>query len=284
MRRSLSENDFTVVSIFVNPTQFAPHEDLSSYPRTLPQDVRALEAIRVPSQRSPSAIFLPTVDVMYPASVAQNVQEQKSTFVEVKGYGEVMEGKSRPTFFRGVATVVTKLFNAVHPSHAYFGQKDIQQALLLRRMVTDLLMAYPTAETLHIVPTARSSLSEDGNLALSSRNAYLTPSERSFAPALYRALKNGEQLWEEGASKADVIRSAYKLLEREIIKAKTAGVDMRIDYVEVNDTDTFEVINSTQSKGDSNDGKVYILSGALWVGRTRLIDNVLLGDSSKILY
>lgn len=131
MKRSLAENDYTVVSIFVNPTQFAPHEDLASYPRTLTHDLAALTALHVapstPSigdggsgSRTPSAVFLPSVDVMYPSSVSQVIQEQKGTFVEVKGFGELMEGKSRPAFFRGVATVVTKLFNAVqvHPKYA----------------------------------------------------------------------------------------------------------------------------------------------------------------------
>lgn len=282
VRHSLTENDLTVVSIFVNPTQFAPHEDLSSYPRTLPQDLAALEAIQVPSERSPSAVFLPTVDVMYPSSVSQVVQEQKGTFVEVKGFGALMEGAARPTFFRGVATVVTKLFNAVQPTQAYFGQKDIQQAQLLRRMVTDLLMAYPNAQALHVIPTARSALPEDGGLALSSRNAYLTTKERQFAPTLYRALKAGEQVWNAGGRKEDVVGIARQLLEDECAKAKAAGVEMRIDYVEVNDPWTFEVVGNLKSKESPED--VLILSGAMWVGRTRLIDNVLLGDSSKILY
>ena len=116
MRRSLAENDLTVVSIFVNPAQFAPHEDLATYPRTLPRDLELLEAeaTTVNSDvRTPSAVFLPTVSEMYPSGIVQNVAEQKGTFVEVKGYGHQMEGASRPTFFRGVATVVTKLFNAI---------------------------------------------------------------------------------------------------------------------------------------------------------------------------
>ena len=116
MRRSLAENDLTVVSIFVNPAQFAPHEDLATYPRTLPRDLELLEAeaTTVNSDvRAASAVFLPTVSEMYPSGIVQNVAEQKGTFVEVKGYGHQMEGASRPTFFRGVATVVTKLFNAI---------------------------------------------------------------------------------------------------------------------------------------------------------------------------
>lgn len=122
MRRSLAENDLTVVSIFVNPAQFAPHEDLTTYPRTLPRDLELLAAEKVHSKsassdvRTPSAVFLPTVSEMYPSGIVQNVAEQKGTFIEVKGYGHQMEGVSRPTFFRGVATVVTKLFNAIQVS------------------------------------------------------------------------------------------------------------------------------------------------------------------------
>jgi pantoate--beta-alanine ligase len=112
VKRSLAENDLTVLSIFVNPAQFAPHEDLATYPRTVPNDLKLLAEQSVGS-RTPSAVFLPTVHEMYPSGIVQSVDAQKGTFVEVKGYGDLMEGKSRPAFFRGVATVVTKLFNAV---------------------------------------------------------------------------------------------------------------------------------------------------------------------------
>lgn len=112
VRRSLAENDLTVLSIFVNPAQFAPHEDLATYPRTLPHDLELLSAVSV-SGRTAAAVFVPTVDEMYPSGISQSVEEQKGTFVEVKGYSHQMEGKTRPTFFRGVATVVTKLLNVV---------------------------------------------------------------------------------------------------------------------------------------------------------------------------
>jgi len=313
VEHSLAENDLTIVSVFVNPTQFAPHEDLSSYPRTLPRDLELLAALSVaprslrptfPTQssllpansqktegngdrqnlqtRTPSAVFLPSVDVMYPSSVSQVVQEQKGSFVEVKGFGELMEGKSRPAFFRGVATVVTKLFNAVQPSNAYFGQKDIQQALLLRRMVTDLLLAHPTAQTLHIVPTTRSNAFPDVNLALSSRNAYLSASERPFASILYRALKEGERIWNEGGRADEVVRAAHAIVGDATKKAIEVGVGMKLDYVSLNDSWTFESITEDRIKVEDED--VFILSGAMWVGKTRLIDNILLGDSSKILY
>ena len=120
VKRSLAENDHTVVSIFVNPAQFAPHEDLGTYPRTLPRDLELLENVTVPvhagsilTTRTTSAVFAPSVLEMYPSGIVQNVAEQKGTFIEVKGYGHQMEGVSRPTFFRGVATVVTKLFNVI---------------------------------------------------------------------------------------------------------------------------------------------------------------------------
>lgn len=117
MKRSLAENDLTVLSIFVNPAQFAPHEDLATYPRTLPDDLKQLTSVSVQipqgETRSASAVFLPTVSEMYPSGISQDTAEQRGTFVEVKGFGHQMEGKSRPAFFRGVATVVTKLFNAI---------------------------------------------------------------------------------------------------------------------------------------------------------------------------
>ncbi|CDO69093.1 hypothetical protein BN946_scf184992.g42 [Trametes cinnabarina] len=136
------------------PAQFAPHEDLATYPRTLPRDLELLSTLSV-SGRTAAAVFVPTVDEMYPSGIVQSVDGQKGTFVEVKGYGHQMEGRTRPAFFRGVATVVTKLFNVIEPMRTYFGQKDIQQALLLRRMTRDLLLSHPTPENLFIVPTVR---------------------------------------------------------------------------------------------------------------------------------
>lgn len=128
VKRSLAENDLTVLSIFVNPAQFAPHEDLATYPRTLPRDLELLSALSVPgpdgSARTPSAVFVPTVNEMYPSGISQNTQEQKGTFVEVMGYGHQMEGRTRPTFFRGVATVVTKLFNAIEASNLRRGARN----------------------------------------------------------------------------------------------------------------------------------------------------------------
>lgn len=285
VRRSLQENDLTVVSIFVNPAQFAPHEDLATYPRTLPSDLASLSTVvetvapvegQARAVRTPSAVFVPSVRDMYPSGIVQNVEEQKGTFIEVKGFGHQMEGKSRPTFFRGVATVVTKLFNAVQPTSAYFGQKDIQQACLLRRLVRDLLMVHPTPENLHIVPTHRH---EDG-LAMSSRNAYLTPPERAVAITLYKALREAQRAWDEGCSKSEALVRASALVNGAISASSVAEVAMRLDYIEMNDPETFEVVSDDVRKSED---KPVILSGALWVGKTRLIDNILLGDYSRIL-
>ncbi|KAL7280355.1 hypothetical protein ACG7TL_005277 [Trametes sanguinea] len=285
VRRSLAENDLTVLSIFVNPAQFAPHEDLATYPRTLPRDLELLEQLSVSvsgGTRTPSAVFVPTVHEMYPSGISQNTEEQKGTFVEVKGYGHQMEGRTRPTFFRGVATVVTKLFNAIEPTRAYFGQKDIQQALLLRRMTRDLLLSHPEPQDLIIVPTTRDPVT---SLALSSRNAYLTAHEReSVAPALYSALQAARVAWEGNASKAECIRRAEAIIEdkkREV----NGSVDLRLDYIEMNDPDSFEVVSDAMSRQQWEGhvaGKPVILSGAMWVGKTRLIDNIILGAAHTL--
>ncbi|KDR80759.1 hypothetical protein GALMADRAFT_241193 [Galerina marginata CBS 339.88] len=286
VRRSLAENDLSVISIFVNPAQFAPHEDLATYPRTLPRDLELLEAEEIapsssPSSglRTPSAVFLPTVSEMYPSGIVQNVAEQKGTFVEVKGYGHQMEGVSRPTFFRGVATVVTKLFNAIQPTNAYFGQKDIQQALLLKRMCRDLLLSHPEPSNLHIIPTTRDP--SDG-LALSSRNAYLSANGRKVAPTLRQALQAAEAAWKLGFSKSVCIAAATSVVDFRKTQAQSEGLDvnMKLDYLEMNDANTFEELGPQLRKDDVD---FVILSGALNVDKTRLIDNILLGSAGQVL-
>ncbi|KAH9479328.1 Pantothenate synthetase [Psilocybe cubensis] len=285
VRESLAHNDLTVVSIFVNPAQFAPHEDLATYPRTLPRDLELLEAEKVPSAASPSevhtpsAVFVPTVSEMYPSGIVQNVAEQKGTFIEVKGYGHQMEGVSRPTFFRGVATVVTKLFNVVQPTNAYFGQKDIQQALLLKRLVRDLLLSHPEPSNLHIIPTTRDSTT---GLALSSRNAYLSTDGYKVAPTLRQALQAAEAAWNAGHSKKKCIEAAIAVVESRKAQAQTEGLDvtMKLDYLEMNNAHTFDILDHQLSKKDVD---LVILSGALNVDKTRLIDNILLGDTQQVL-
>ncbi|KAJ7281399.1 Pantoate-beta-alanine ligase [Mycena rebaudengoi] len=274
VRRSLAENDLTVLSIFVNPAQFAPHEDLATYPRTLPRDLEILgaQSIAVCDEvRAPSAVFLPSVREMYPSGIEQDPAAQRGTFIEVKGYGSQMEGKSRPTFFRGVATVVTKLFNAVEPTNAYFGQKDIQQCLILKRLCRDLLLSHPDAAHVHIVPTARDPVD---NLALSSRNAYLSAEGRKVAPVLYQALKAAEEAWNVGRPKAECVQRAV-----DVIGAR-ADASLRLDYIEFNDADSLEALDGARCV--ELDAEPVILSGALWVGNTRLIDNLVLGDVNRI--
>ncbi|KAK1228591.1 pantoate-beta-alanine ligase [Marasmius sp. AFHP31] len=286
VNRSLKENDLTVLSIFVNPAQFAPHEDLAMYPRTLPRDIELLcqmkHSMADGQTRQPSAIFLPSVHEMYPSGITQTVAEQKGTFVEIKGYSDQMEGKSRPTFFRGVATVVTKLFNAVEPTHAYFGQKDIQQALLLRRLTTDLLFSHPTPQNLHIVPTARDPTS---GLALSSRNVYLSSDGKQTAPSLFDALSAAQEAWKQGVNKVGCVERAVSLIEQRKKDAQERGlkVDIRLEYIEMNDAKELEVLDAEETS-IGRGGRPVILSGALFLDSTRLIDNLILGDASGIVY
>jgi pantoate--beta-alanine ligase len=292
----------------VNPAQFAPHEDLATYPRTLPGDLELLTAQSLlvsnasssePFTRKPSAVFLPTVPEMYPSGISQDTSAQKGTFIEVKGYGHQMEGQSRPKFFRGVATVVTKLFNVVEvssasdklllylmkavrqPTNTYFGQKDIQQALLLRRLCKDLLLSHPDPAHLHIVPTARDPST---GLALSSRNAYLTTDGRKVASTLRDALTAAERAWNQGLTKRECVERAVEVIEKKRAQARSEGleVEMCLDYVELNDSQTFEVMED-QSKRLRDESDPVILSGALWVDKTRLIDNIILGDQNRIL-
>jgi len=228
---------------------------------------------RSASGKGVSAVFLPSVSEMYPSGITQDVDAQKGTFVEVKGYGHQMEGKSRPTFFRGVATVVMKLFNVVQPTHAYFGQKDIQQALILRHMCTDLLLSHPTPSSLRIIPTTRNPFT---NLALSSRNAYLSPSEFKFAPTLYEALQIAKGVWEKQGSAEEATDKATQMVRERVRKAEQDGVVMKLDYLEVSDAGSFEPVCLRKD----SQGRAVILSGAMWVGSTRLIDNVVIEDDA----
>lgn len=172
MERARRENDFLVISIFVNPLQFGRGEDLDRYPRDREGDLAKARKVGC------DLVFFPEEKTLYPPGF--------TTYVQVEGLSSVLCGVSRPTHFRGVATVVNKLFNLVQPDRAYFGQKDAQQAILIKRMVADLNMNLEVV----VCPTVR----EEDGLAMSSRNNYLTPQERRAAPVLYRALKAGEEL------------------------------------------------------------------------------------------
>ncbi|KAH8925781.1 Pantoate-beta-alanine ligase [Atractiella rhizophila] len=278
---SLQKTDSTVVSIFVNPSQFAPHEDLSTYPRTLNSDVSALSSLSLPSSttyKDNFALFLPPVSEMYPTGIVQDVSQQRGAFVEVSGLQSVLEGWTRPTFFRGVATVVTKLFNIVTPDTAFFGQKDIQQALLLRRMLKDLHFSYPTPERLVICPTTR----EGDGLAMSSRNAYLSPAERKHATILHRALRRGEAeiaaLKQVGLQDARRVKSIMEnCIEEGVQAAATDGVSAKRDYVAVCGRELDDLTEETEKDARGEDSRAVVLVGAIWVGKTRLIDNLVVG-------
>ncbi len=239
MRSARSECDLVVVSIFVNPTQFAPGEDLDSYPRDLERDTRMASTVGV------DYIFHPSVEEMY--------QQEATTTVEVSGMSEIMCGASRPTHFRGVATIVSKLFNIVAPHKAYFGQKDAQQAAIVRRMASDL--DFPVEIVL--VPTVR----EADGLAMSSRNIYLTDEERVAATVLPRSLALVEEMVRSGERNADVVRKAVEafIAEEPLVDLEYAVI---CDNIFLRPCETLE-------------GQVLVALAAR-VGRARLIDNVLL--------
>jgi pantoate--beta-alanine ligase len=234
--------DIVVVSIFVNPTQFAPNEDFSRYPRTLEQDCRMLEAEGV------DIVFTPTAKAMYPPGAA--------TFVEVEGVSERLDGASRPGHFRGVATVVAKLFHIVQPDVAFFGQKDAAQVAVLRKMVRDL--DFPIE--IVVCPTVR----EPDGLAMSSRNRYLSPVERRQAFSLSRALQAAQTLANHGEHRAAALLETMRATLQE-------EPTVRVDYIAVVDPDTLLAVDNVTEGA--------LLAVAAYVGNTRLIDNVLLSPT-----
>ncbi len=237
--RIKSHCDRIIVSIFVNPTQFAPGEDLDRYPRDFERDEKLVE------EHQADAIFYPDAREIYP--------EGYRTFVIVEGLGNVLCGRSRPTHFRGVTTVVSKLFNITQCNVAAFGQKDYQQAVIINRMVMDLNL---DIEIL-LCPTVRES---DG-LAMSSRNSYLTPEQREQAPVLFRALSAGQKLFTGGVTDASKIKQEM----RKIIKS-VPGVS--VDYLEIVDAENLQPISKI--------GQRAVLAGAIWLGNVRLIDNLVI--------
>ena len=245
VRRARAENATVAVSIFVNPTQFAANEDLSTYPRDMERDLALLEAEGV------DLVYAPTPEEVYPPGF--------DTWVDPGELGNRLEGAVRPGHFRGVATVVTKLFGVVRPVRAYFGQKDGQQLAVIRQLVRDLDLGIEVVA----VPTVRA---EDG-LALSSRNTYLTPEQRQAAPVIYQALSEARNLWVNGERDAELLRSAT----REILNAESLVES--IDYVSVADANNLEELELV-------DGPAMI-STAVRLGQTRLIDNVVVGGTGK---
>ncbi len=241
VRRARAENDHVAVSIFVNPTQFGPHEDYDRYPRDLERDLHLLEPLGV------DLVFAPSVEEMYPPGF--------QTWVVVEEVSRPLEGTARPGHFRGVATVVAKLFHIVQPDRAYFGQKDAQQVAVIRRMIQDL--NFPVE--IVVCPTVR----EPDGLAMSSRNTYLNPEERRAATVLFRALQAAKARYEAGERDAERLRETM----REVIGAEPLA---RLDYVSVADPETMQELSRVEGRA--------LLSLAVYIGKTRLIDNILLPE------
>ena len=239
VKRARDENHSVVVSIFVNPAQFGPQEDFDSYPRDTQRDLALLEKEKI------DIVFMPSAIEVYPA--------QFDSWLEVGKVSERLEGASRPGFFRGVATVVAKLFNIVQPTKAYFGQKDAQQAIVIRRVVVDLNM------NLEIVTLA--TMREPDGLAVSSRNTYLNSEERQAAVVLYQALSLAQQLWSRGEKDAEKIRQEMtRLIQQQLLA--------NIDYVSIADTETLEELDEVSPPA--------LVSLAVKIGKPRLIDNIVL--------
>jgi pantoate--beta-alanine ligase len=243
VRAARASCDAVAASIFVNPMQFGPNEDLAKYPRSFERDRELLE------KEGAELLFAPSVEEMYPAGAV--------TWVTVEGLSSKLDGRSRPGHFRGVTTVVAKLFHIVEPDAAFFGQKDAAQVAIVRRMVRDL--------NLPVEIVACPIVREPDGLAMSSRNAYLDPQQRKQALVLHRGLLQVKKSWEEGE------REAGKLLTvgRDELAAEKS---VRLDYLEIVDSDSLDPVENTAGGA--------LVAVAAFVGMTRLIDNILLPKSS----
>ena len=240
IRRAREECDHVVVSIFINPTQFGPQEDLSKYPRDLDRDLSLIEPLGT------DLVWMPTAEIMYPKGY--------QTWVEVETITRPLEGAMRPGHFRGVTTVVTKLFNGVQPHKAYFGQKDAQQAAVIRQMSRDLNFPIEIV----VCPIVR----EPDGLAMSSRNVYLDAEHRRAATILYRSLNAAKEAYENRERDADQLRQIMK----DVLASEPLA---EMQYVSCADYDTLEELEIVNGKT--------LLSMAVFVGKTRLIDNFVLG-------
>jgi pantoate--beta-alanine ligase len=241
MRQSKRENDVTVVSLFVNPTQFGPKEDLAKYPRDLRRDAKMASSVGV------DVLFVPTVEEMYP--------RPQTMFVDPGTLADGLCGASRPGHFRGVATVVAKLINIVGPDKMYLGRKDAQQVAVLKRMVADL--------NIPVIIRVGKTVRERDGLAMSSRNTYLSPDERTQAPILYRALQQAKKAISSGETDAEKIISQIKTLILE-------GSDVTIDYVSVVDATNLQPVRRI-----TREVRDVLIAVAAKFGTTRLIDNTL---------
>ena len=241
IKRSKELCDVTIVSIFVNPTQFSPSEDLALYPRNIEKDNKLLLEQKV------DYLFYPDANIIYP--------ENFQTFVDVNHITKKLEGEFRPTHFKGVTTVVNILFNCVMPHHAFFGQKDAQQAAVIKQMVYDLKMPV----NIIVCPIVR----ETDGLAMSSRNVYLSEDERKDALALYKTLQKAKKMIDEGERKVSLIISEMITM---IAKVKSS----KLDYLKIVESKSFEMIEELKS------GNEYYILIACKIGKTRLIDNELI--------
>lgn len=239
VRRAKAENEVAVASIFVNPTQFGPKEDFARYPRDPERDLALLK------KEKTDLVFMPSAEEVYP--------EGCSTWVDVEKVTERLEGAARPGHFRGVATVVDKLFNIVEPTRAYFGQKDAQQVVVVRKMVADLNMNLEVV----VVTTHR----EPDGLAMSSRNVYLNLQERQAALVVWKSLNLAQQLWSRGERKAEILRQQMA----DLIRGEPLA---RIDYISIANPETLEELTEIRQPA--------LVSLAVYVGKTRLIDNMTL--------
>jgi pantoate--beta-alanine ligase len=243
VQQARRECQSVVATIFVNPTQFGPLEDLESYPRNIPRDLELLDSADC------NLVWLPTPEIMY--------TEDYQTWVMVDQVSRLLEGEQRPGHFRGVATIVTKLFNSVQPQKAYFGQKDAQQVVVIQQMTRDL--NFPVE--IIVGPTIR----ETDGLAMSSRNSYLNGDERNAATVLYRALCTAKDAFSKGEQRTDYLKQAIK----EIIAQEPMA---RIQYIEISDPVTLNSLDTVNQDA--------LFSMAVFIGKTRLIDNFLLQAGS----
>jgi pantoate--beta-alanine ligase len=245
VRAARARCDVVVVSVFVNPAQFGPKEDFAAYPRDLERDSALLAECEV------DYVFTPTVEEVYPKNF--------STYVTVEGFSDQLEGAARPGHFRGVTTVVALLLNIIRPDIAFFGQKDAQQAIVIKQMVRDLAFD----SEIVVLPTARA----ESGLALSSRNDYLDDEQRKAATVLYRGLSRAAAAFDSGE------RNPARLIDA--VKSTIATEPLaRIDYVSINDAETLDRLDKL---GD----RPALISMAVFVGKTRLIDNMVLGQAQK---
>lgn len=252
MKQAKQENDLGIASIFVNPTQFSPGEDYDRYPRQVEEDMKLLKSI--------------DMDILFhPSNIEEIYNPNRLCHIEPKAFNEIYEGKIRPEFIRGVATIVCKLLNIILPTQSYFGQKDISQCILIRQMIQDLNMDYTKIK---IIETLRA---EDG-LALSSRNVYLTKEERMKADILYKALMKGKLFCEKNSLRKEIpVEEVKEMIEKELLTEKLVS---KIEYISIASHQNMKEVTKVDAK---NQGAV--ISSAIRVGNVRLIDNLLVGKA-----